>query len=279
MIIVNLTGGLGNQMFQYSFGRAIAEKRKTALKVHFTNALFNSQRSYDLEVFNISGTRATIEDLLKLRVAQNRIINRALYLFDERYHFQINKNIATQRYPYDFKESYRNIKDNSYIQGYWADERYFSEIRSIIRKEFTPKKKLDEKNNKLLKQIQALSSVSVHVRRGDYLTNKNNIPKFVGLDYYVNAFKRIKKSVHDPVFFVFSDDIDWCKSNLKQISKNSLFIDHNKGRDAYKDMLLMSSCEHNIIANSTFSWWGAWMNKNKNKICIRPKGYLCKIEN
>lgn len=271
MIIVNLTGGLGNQMFQYAFGKTIAMRHNTNLKLHFTNALFNTQRSYELDIFNISASLATRKDLQKLGVMQNRVINRLLYLFDERYKIQFNKHIVTQRYPYDYNLSYLSVKNDSYIQGNWTDERYFKEIENIIRKEFTAKKRLDGINQKILKQIQSSTSVSIHVRRTDYITNKGGLLKFIGLDYYVKSIKKIKSVVSDPVFFVFSDDIPWCKENLSQLLNTAHFIDHNKGRDAYKDILLMSSCKHNIIANSTFSWWGGWMNENKNKICITPR--------
>jgi len=270
MIIVNLTGGLGNQMFQYAFGRAIAEKYKTNLKLHFANALFNTQREFELGVFNISATLATVGDLQKFGIMRNRIFNRFLYLLDERYKIQFNKHVVTQRYPYVFNSDYLSTKNDSYIQGYWQDERYFKEIENIIRKEFTPKKKLDEKNIKILEQIQASTSVSIHVRRGDYITNKANMLQFIGLDYYVDAIKQIEKSMPNSEYFVFSDDISWCKDNFKQITNKTHFIDHNKGKDAYKDIVLMSACKHNIIANSTFSWWGGWLNQNKNKICIKP---------
>jgi hypothetical protein len=270
MIIVNLTGGLGNQMFQYAFGRALAQKYKTDLKLHFTNALFNIQRSYELDIFNISATIATKEDLKKFGVIQNRVLNRLLYLFDERYGIQLNKHIVTQRYPYIFNSKYLAIKNNSYIQGYWADERYFKEVENILRKEFTLKKKLDDKNLQILKQINKVNSVSIHVRRGDYISNKTNIPKFIGLNYYVKSINKIKNKVSNPIFFVFSDDILWCKQNLNSFINNVYYIDHNKGKDSYKDLLLMSACKHNIIANSTFSWWGSWLNQNLNKIIIKP---------
>lgn len=270
MIIINLTGGLGNQMFQYAFGRYLALKNKTELKYHFTNALFNTQRKFELDVFNIQATEAASEDLQKFGIIQNRVLNRLLYLFDERYGIQFNKHIITQRHPYTFNSSYLAIKDNSYIQGYFADEQYLKEIENIIRKEFTLKKKLDERNKKILKQIQNTVSVSIHVRRTDYITNKTNIPKFIGLDYYVNSIKKIKKLVSDPIFFVFSDDIPWCKKNLDKLSDNIRYINHNTGKNSYKDLVLMGNCKHNIIANSSFSWWAGWLNNSKNKIVIKP---------
>jgi len=260
MIIINLTGGLGNQMFQYAFGKTIATKLKTNLKLHFTNALFNTQRSYALDVFNISAPMATKDDLKKLGIIQNRLINRLQYLIHERTGIQLNKHIVTQRYPYIFDSKYFSIEDDSYIQGFWQDYRYFKDIEEIIKKEFTPKKKLDEKNLQILKQIKKTNSVSIHVRRQDYVTNKANLYQFIGLDYYVKAINEIKNKIANPVFFIFSDDIPWCKQNLNSLfNSNVYYIDHNKGKNSYKDLLLMSACKHNIIANSTFGWWGKWM--------------------
>ena len=272
MIISNLTGGLGNQMFQYAFGRYQAIKNGTKLKLHFTNALFNTQYTYELGVFKIKADIATHEDLKKVNVLGNRIINRVLYLCDERFGIQLNRHIITQKYPYKFDSNYLNIKDNSYIQGFWSDERYFKTIENILRSEFTLKKELDEKNRQILGEIEKSNSISIHVRRGDYVTHKSNAKNigFVGLEYYETAIKEIKKSISHPLFFVFSNDIVWCRENLAPLSKNMHFISHNSGRNSYKDLILMSSCKHNIIANSTFSWWGAWLNTNKNKLRISP---------
>lgn len=272
MIIINLTGGLGNQMFQYAFGRYLSIKHKTNLKYHYTNALFNTQRSFALGVFNIQATEATSDDLRKVGVIQNRYINRVLYLLDERYKIQLNKNIITQHPPYEFAESVRDIPNNRYVQGFFTDERFFKGVEENIRKEFTPKKPLDEKNKNIIEEIKKVNSVSVHVRRGDYVTNKANAQSlgFLGLEYYKKAINKIKDTVHNPYFYVFSDDIDWCKLNLTSFAKNIKFINHNTGANSYKDLLLMSACKHCVIANSTFSWWGGWLNKNTNKICIKP---------
>jgi len=269
MIIVNLTGGLGNQMFQYAFGKAIATKLKADLKLHFTDALFNTKRLYALDVFNISASIATPEDLKKFNIIQNCVINRVQYLVAERLGVQFNKHIITQRYPYVFDNKYLSIKDNSYIQGFWQDTRYFNEIEQILKKEFTPKKRFDEVNQKILKQIQESESVSIHVRRGDLITNNTN-SQFVGLHYYINSINKFKKLLRNPFFFVFSDDITWCKANLALLIDKIKFIDHNNESNSYIDLILMSNCKHNIVANSTFSLWGAWLNKKKNKIVIKP---------
>lgn len=271
MIIVNLTGGLGNQMFQYAFGRHLALKNKTKLKLHFTNALFNTKRDYELNIFDIKATLATREDLSKMGVMENRIVNRLIYLIEDRFSIKLNKKIVTERPPYRFNHSVLSLTDNIYLQGYWSDERYFKDIENIIRKDFTFTKPLDKKNQQIVDLIKKTDSVSIHVRRGDYITNKVNAVKFtvLGPDYYQKGVKAIEKKVKNPVFFVFSDDIPWCRHNLK-IGDNVYFIDHNKGIDSYKDMQLMSLCRHNIIANSTFSWWGAWLNINNKKIVIKP---------
>ncbi len=274
MIIINLTGGLGNQMFQYAFGRYLSLKSKTELKYNFTNALFNIQRSFELNVFNISATEASSVDLKRFGVIQSRVINRLLYLLDERYGIQFNERIVTQKYPYTFDPIYKNIGNELYVQGYWANERFFNSIESTLRKDFTLKEELDKKNQNILKQIQKQVSVSVHVRRTDYITNKTNMLKFIGLEYYINSIEKLKKSIFNPVFFVFSDDIPWCKKNLNTVSNNIHYIDHNTGKNSYKDLILMSACQHNIIANSTFSWWGSWLNQNKNKIIIKPINFI-----
>jgi len=116
--------------------------------------------------------------------------------------------------------------------------------------------------------IKNLKSVSIHIRRGDYITNKTG-PKFIGLDYYIKAIRTIENKVKNPTYFIFSDDIVWGKQYLK-LKNISYFVDNNHGKDSYKDMQLMSLCKHNIVANSTFSWWGSWLNTNKNKVIIKP---------
>lgn len=269
MIIANLTGGLGNQMFQYAFGRAIAERNKTQLKLHFTNALLNTPREFELDLFNITASLASKDDLSKMGIIQNPMVNRVLYLVDERFGIQLNKHIITERFPYTYNKKHTEISDDHYLQGYWSHTAYFEQIEDILRKEFTPKKPLDEKNTKIIEQIKKTNSVSLHVRRGDYITNKTG-PRFVGIEYYKTTIESMNDQLKNPTYFVFSDDINWCKDNLSPLLPKTVFIDHNTGRASYKDLILMSNCKHNITANSTFSWWGAWLNPNKSKIIISP---------
>ncbi|PIX71350.1 alpha-1,2-fucosyltransferase, partial [Candidatus Roizmanbacteria bacterium CG_4_10_14_3_um_filter_33_21] len=267
MIIANLTGGLGGQMFQYAAGRALSLKLKTPLKLHFTNALFNTQRQYGLDIFNIKANLATDAEIAKLGVIKNQVINRFLYLA-QLMNIRLLKNVYTEKLNDEYDPDFFNIPDNFCIQGYFANEKYFKNIETTIRKDFTFKNKLDEKNQKFKDLITKYESVSIHVRRGDYITNKTG-PRFIGLDYYIKAIKTISNKIKNPIYFIFSDDIDWVKQNLK-LKNKSYFVNNNHGKNSYKDMQLMSLCKHNIIANSTFSWWGSWLNSNKNKIMIKP---------
>jgi len=263
MIIINLTGGLGNQMYQYAFGLYLAQKHKTSLKYHYTNALFNTQRSFGMDIFSISGTEATRKDLRRLGVITNRTLNRILYLLDDRYSIQLNSHIHTQRYPYAYDEKLRSLPNDSYVQGYFADKRYFKGAENIIKREYTLKNELDKRNKDLIELMKDVDSVSIHVRRGDYITNKNN-PQFLGINYYKNKINEIERKVKKPYYFIFSDDIEWCRDNFGFL-ENKRFVDHNLGKNSYKDMVLISNCKYNILANSTFSQWGDWLHSYLNE--------------
>ncbi|HQS38500.1 MAG TPA: alpha-1,2-fucosyltransferase, partial [Methylotenera sp.] len=148
-----------------------------------------------------------------------------------------------------------------------------------IRKDFTFKLALSVKNSAIIEQISQVNAVSLHVRRGDYVTNAKNA--FIGvcsLEYYRKAVEYVKNQVDKPVFFVFSDDIEWVKSNLP-IDFPCFYIDHNHGIESFNDMRLMSHCKHHIIANSSFSWWGAWLNANSEKIVIAPQQWFANNTN
>ena len=160
---------------------------------------------------------------------------------------------------------------NIYMYGYYQSEKYFKEIANIIRKDFTFSKPVDIINQKLINQIGNTESVSIHIRRGDYL-NIPNTQNICSISYYKKAINLILKNISNPQFYIFSNDINWCKQHL-QID-NAVFISNNIGKNSFIDMQLMSCCKHNIIANSTFSWWGAWLNNNPNKIIISPNKWM-----
>jgi len=183
----------------------------------------------------------------------------------------LKNNVITEKNYLKFFKT-NSLKNNLFVDGYWQNEKFFKEVRDDIRKIYQFPKKLDSINARFLAEIIKTNSVSLHVRRTDYVNNVMNrsIYGVVTLDYYHNAINYIKNILEDINLFVFSDDLDWCRRNLGSFHQNIQYISHNKGDDAYKDMMLMSKCKANIIANSSFSWWGAWLG-NKAKLTLSPK--------
>lgn len=171
-----------------------------------------------------------------------------------------------------FDEKIFEVKDNSYLLGYWQDERYFSGIRDALRKDLSFKTPPSPQNITLLQQIKDTNAVCIHIRRGDYLTDQSTAANvgICDLPYYFKAVEIIKEKVSNPVFYVFSDEMEWVKMNF-QIPEACVFVDHNSQEKAYEDLRLMSACKYHIIANSSFSWWGAWLSDYKNQLVIAPK--------
>lgn len=159
--------------------------------------------------------------------------------------------------------------------GYWQSERYFQDIVGIIRRDFSFQRPLAGLNLSLVKQIAETNSVSLHIRRGDYVSNPQAfaIHGVCSIEYYEAAIKYVAERVSSPNFFVFSDDMDWARSHL-EIRHACCYVENNKGADSYVDMQLMSRCKHNIVANSSFSWWGAWLNGNADKLVTAPRRWF-----
>jgi hypothetical protein len=253
MIVSRLTDGLGNQMFQYAAGRRLAHHHGTALildvSLYANQPPTSTPRRYELNFFRIQAA-----------IAQADLVH------------------VWRKSPFTtFVESelcapeLLNAHDNAYLVGYWQCERYFDDIRTLIFAEFAPAGSMDKSNIITSQKIKRSISISVHVRRGDYVNNKFHT--FMGLDYYRAAVAEITKKIPSPHFFVFSDDPEWCRENL-DIGFPCTLVTHNVGPQAYWDIILMSRCHHNIIANSSFSWWGAWLNRNTDKIVIAPKQWF-----
>ena len=272
MIIVKLMGGLGNQLFQYAAGRSLAHAKQTELFIDptfYDNQSGNiEKRNYSLEAFNIKPAFATKAELNKfdkpglfLKVSDKlRPYYKKRYYFEQHFHFDTN-----------FFQS----ASSSVLVGFWQSEKYFHQISDVIRKDFTLTGELSAKTKELQQVIANSNSVSIHIRRGDYVKNPETLRNHgvCEIDYYEAAMKLIAENVSNPDYFVFSDDIAWVKENLT-VNRPVTFVNHNDGNHAYEDMYLMSQCKHNIIANSTFSWWAAWLNNNANKIVIAPKKWF-----
>ena len=270
MKIVKILGGLGNQMFQYALYVSLCH-RFPYEKVKIDTTCFCGyplHNGFELEkIFNIQATHANIFDLFRIA-----------YPYSHYRLWQIGKRILPKRRTIliesaneEFDRSALDREGDCYFDGYWQNEKYFIDFRDEILKIFKPKN-IDSKNYVVANELAECCSVSLHVRRGDY----NNNPLYSGIcdeKYYIDAIQKIQSKVNVDMFCIFSNDIKWCKEHLPSIigNKRILFVDWNTGINSYKDMYLMSVCHHNIIANSSFSWWGEWLNNHKNKIVLCPK--------
>lgn len=267
MIIVRLRGGLGNQLFQYAAGFALARHHNTPLKFDLYYYKKHPYRKFELDKFAFPVDIATREE-----VHQFTGSNPVIRYVNKRENYLRCPHVFTQPY-YHFYEDYFKLPSPMYLNGYFQSEKYFQNIKPELASGFGLATALDDQNKALADQIRATNSISVHVRRGDYTKGVYN-SFFGGLteQYYRLAVSKILSSVENPQFYVFSDDITWCKNNLRL--KDAFFVEHNKGDNAYKDLFLMAQCRHNIIANSSFGWWAAWMNANPDKIVIAPNKWF-----
>lgn len=270
MIIVKLIGGLGNQMFQYATARRLAIMHNTSLMLDISEFETYKLRRYALNHFNIKAEIATPKQL-KLCKPNNKL-NKLRQMFIKSYSSSFNY-IKEKHFNFDHK--ILELPDKIYMDGYWQSEKYFKDIKDIIRNEFTVKYELNEKNKEPADYICNCESVSLHVRRGDYVTNPktNAVHGTCDLDYYHKCIALLMNKVKQPHFFIFSDDPEWVIANL-HIDYPTTFITHNEPEKDYEDIRLMSMCKHNIIANSSFSWWGAWLNANPDKIVIAPQRWF-----
>jgi hypothetical protein len=278
MICVAIYGGLGNQMFQYACAKDLALKNRTTVVID-TSSLSNNadnfgttNRSFELSaVFGIKYVAVSSTDLNKLKPIHLRMLN-VLFLKFRYKGVQFSKYFIENKFSFNHKIDKVGI--DCYLSGYWQSPKYFHSIETLIRKEFTFQKPLDYKNLEILNLIKNTISVSIHIRRTDFeIINSKDIHGFCSLEYYIGAINYIRRNASLSNFFIFSDDINWAKENLK-VPVNSYFVSGNTGGKSYIDMQLMSNCNHNIIANSSFSWWGAWLNSNPNKIVIAPKKWF-----
>lgn len=266
MIIVKLKGGLGNQLFQYAFGRLVAFNRKERLKLDkdILGERADVYRDYGLDNFNIDAEIANKEEIKKFKYPFG--------IFSKLWCFLKERIFGIYYIGYEPKLLESRV---SYFDGYFQSFKYLDQIRDVLLKEITLVKPLEDKYGELLKKILYLNSASIHIRRGDYIVGNNKkVWQTFGLEYYKEALDVISKKVIDPVFFVFSDDIEWVKENLK--IDEAFFVSSPLTKD-YEEIILMSKCKHNIIANSSFSFWGAWLNQNPNKNVIAPKKWCNKF--
>jgi hypothetical protein len=267
MVISRIFGGLGNQMFQYAVARALQLKKQDTLKLDTTFFPKQNLRGYELDNFKIIGSKASAMEIERLK-GKDSIVNR------------LGKRLGIETRPLSYYEEKETaiydaqalqLNGDIYLDGYWQNHNYFKSIRNQLLEDFVLKKPLSSASKRYLEEINLSTSIGIHIRRGDYVANPktNQTHGLCDLDYYQRAVKYFLEGIGDScMYFIFSDDINWCKEHLGFI-KNLTFVENTES--AIEDFELLKNCEHQIIANSTFSWWAAWLNVNKEKLVIAPK--------
>lgn len=282
--VVCIFQGLGNQMFQYAFAKSLEmhtgryvfiDAESLQDKVIGEELGSNTVREYGLDHFRIS--------LTKIKKMKRCVWN---YTRRDKWYYEIIKELDEHgKYPYKYFSqkgfndislpipSFHEIESNTYIKGWFQSEKYFCDIRDVLLKEFVPKEKIIFPNY-IMKKILQRNSVSVHVRRGDY--KSHNI--MLADDYYLCATDMMAHKISNPVWIVFSDEIAYVKEKYR-FQGETIYIDDTYKLKDYEQLILMSQCKHNIIANSTFSWWGAWLNQNQNKCVVAPTKWISSQKN
>ncbi|EYS96939.1 alpha-1,2-fucosyltransferase [Cupriavidus sp. SK-4] len=266
MIVTRVIGGLGNQMFQYAAGRALARRLGVPLKIDSSGFADYPLHNYGLHHFALKAVQAGDREIPSGR-AENRWA-KALRRFGLGTELRVFRERGFAVDPEVMK-----LPDGTYLDGYWQSESYFAEMTQELRRDFQIATPPTSENAEWLARIGGdEGAVSIHVRRGDYVTNAsaNAVHGTCSLDYYMRAARYVAENIGvKPTFYVFSDDPDWVAENL-HLGHETRYVRHNDSARNYEDLRLMSACRHHIIANSTFSWWGAWLNASEKKVVIAP---------
>lgn len=268
MIIVKISGGLGNQLFQYAFGQYAAKILNTTVLCDIKSDLRINNftpRTLELLNFNLKLSLANEKDICKMRYFSTGSFQRIERKLTQLYPFINTKYKVEKNFHSEF---IHDVKDNCYYDGYWQSFKYLDLNESLLKSQIVLDKYLLKDKIGLIDKISNSQSVSIHIRRGDYISIKVNstIFQLCSLDYYFNAINYINSLFPNVEYYIFSDDIEWTR--LHFMGDKYHFMEAN---EPFEDLYLMSICKHNITANSTFSWWGAWLNKNNDKIVITPK--------
>lgn len=271
MVISHIIGGTGNQMFQYAAGRALSLAKGQRLLLDLGDFPdYRLHQGFELSrVFNVNAESATaglVHAMLGWRAS--RLAKRLL----RRPGFARLRGARFVAEPhFNYWPGFPGLSGDCYLYGYWQSERYFKPFEADIRRDFTFRVPLSGRNAELASEISRSQAVSLHVRRGDYVDDarNRNLLNVCAPEYFRAAVDHIAERVERPVFYVFSDDMAWARQNL-HLAFPCVYVDHNRQAESYRDMQLMSLCQHHIIANSSFSWWGAWLNPNPEKLVVAP---------
>jgi hypothetical protein len=270
MIITKITSGLGNQLFQYAVAKSLSLNRNTPLffDLSYYHSAYETDtaRNFKLHHFNI--------DYKVLNTSPLVYFSKATKLFPNRTFKPFFSLLKEKHFHYD-AEIVQCSSVCITLEGFWQSEKYFAGSTEAIRSELTFKSIANTKAEHYKHEInKAVNAVSIHVRRGDYVSHPQFSKSFgfIGLDYYDKAVEHLKSKIENPTFFVFSDDKEWVKKHFSS-NDHYVFVEIEGEDSDVTELQLMSLCKHHIIANSSFSWWGAWLNNHKNKMVISPKSW------
>ncbi len=275
MLVANLVGGLGNQMFQYASAWALASEHSMELKLDISDFHRFPPRRYLLDHFNVDAVMARPDELKmfdkdsnRFRASTRKFVARLRGINRVTGRTIFERGFPWQRIPLD-----RAV--DTMLIGYWQSERYFLPMERQVRHVFTLRAPPDERTQRMLEDIDRHRAISLHVRRGDYASNPVVQAKhgLLGLDYYAAAVAHILALEPNAKFYVFSDDMEWVRANLP-IAAPVEHVDLNGPDEPHEDLRLMSRCRHHIIANSSLSWWGAWLNPDPAKVVIAPRQWF-----
>ncbi|MET0634858.1 MAG: alpha-1,2-fucosyltransferase [Chitinophagaceae bacterium] len=266
MVISHLFGGLGNQLFQYAAGKRIAEKYSVPFALDTSAFESYKLRRFDLDHFNLQARIATETEITELKPSSN--LAKALQ------YLRLKKNRTYHRErSFNFDPSFESIGPDIYLKGYFQSEQYFAPIAPTVLKEFTIKPEFIQNVTALAGKIRNPNSVGIHIRRGDYKnTDVKQLLATTDADYYQRAIALMLEKLTDPEFYFFSDDIDWVRENLPV--PNAVYVSGDLAKTHIEDFYLLSQCGNQIIPNSTFAWWAAWLNPNPAKSVIAPQKWF-----
>jgi hypothetical protein len=275
MVITRLAGGLGNQMFQYAVARQLAHALQTGLKLDLTYYDRQHLRAYRLHSLKVSAVIASPEEIAEIKGKANHLPGKVISRLKHELNLVPGWTVIRESRVRPVDRRVMAATGNVYLDGYWQSEKYFKEIETLIRAEFAVQEPVGCRTQDIAGKIEANNAVSIHIRRGDYVLNPetNRLHGTCSLHYYRQAVARIERQLAKPHFFIFSDEPDWAEANLR-LDLPMTFVSHNGPDQDHEDLWLMSLCQHHIIANSSFSWWGAWLSRNPDKTVIAPRNWF-----
>lgn len=262
-------------MFQYAAARTISQRTRQDLLLDLSDfSNYSLHQGFELDrVFDLNVEVASRKDVQSLLEWQGgslarKILRRSAFSWLRRTEFLVE--------PYfDYWPAIEGVAKDCYLMGYWQSEKYFGANPQTVRDDFKFRQDLSGENSRLAEEIRNTQSVSLHIRRGDYASDPKTrkVVSLCSLDYYRKAIEYVATRTDNPSFYVFSDDMKWVRENLP-IRFPCTYVEHNRQEESYRDMQLMSLCRNNVIANSTFSWWGAWLNSRPDKVVVAPRRWF-----